>query len=129
MVALQHPLAETYLDMPPTELVECLFACPALSVKYVEVSCKTNHQIHHFERILLRSLRLLSLAEQGRAATARTDGLGKSTAQGTSRVGKWPVVGPLADALGAGALLDGVSSSFNALVSQTPECFGVRKQM
>ena len=76
MVALQHPLAEAYSDMPPTELVECLFACPALSVKYVEVSCKTNHQIHHFERILLRSLRLLSLAEQGRAATAGTDGLG-----------------------------------------------------
>ena len=37
---------EAHADIPPAELCECLMACPALSVKYAEVSCKTNLSIH-----------------------------------------------------------------------------------
>lgn len=58
LACLEHPLAEAH-DTPPTEIAEALFACPALGVKYVEVSCKTNHQIHLLERLVLRALRLL----------------------------------------------------------------------
>ena len=55
---LEHPLAEK-MDIEPNDLAEAFLSCPAIGIKYVEVSCKTNHQIHLMERVVLRSLRLL----------------------------------------------------------------------
>jgi hypothetical protein len=74
LAALDHPLAQALEgDLTATDLMECIYTCPALPVKYVEVSCKTNRQIHVLERILMRSMRLLPTAaanEGGRKATA-----------------------------------------------------------
>ncbi|KAL1530523.1 hypothetical protein AB1Y20_001424 [Prymnesium parvum] len=38
---------------------ERLLACPAITVKYVEVSCRTNEEIRTLERVTLRALDLL----------------------------------------------------------------------
>ena len=45
--------------MPPTEIWERLMACPCITIKYTELSCKTNHNVHSFERVLMRALRQL----------------------------------------------------------------------
>lgn len=63
MAALRHPLAHR-AEVPPAEVLEGLFACPALAVKYVGVSCRTNEQVRSLERVLLRSIRLLPSAEK-----------------------------------------------------------------
>ena len=64
LACLEHPLAEKLSDeYPASDLAEAVFACPALALKYVEVSCKTNHQIHLLERTLVRALRLLPLPD------------------------------------------------------------------
>ena len=45
--------------MPPTEIWERLMACPCITIKYTELSCKTNHNVHSFERVLMRALHQL----------------------------------------------------------------------
>ena len=78
LAALEHPLAEKS-DPPAADLAEALFACPALGIKYLEVSCKTNHQIHLLERVALRSMRLLPTPDGAvapRAAGAGADAAG-----------------------------------------------------
>ena len=53
--AIAHPMASN-ADVPAAELQEALQACPALTIKYVEVSCKTNANMHTLERIMLRAV-------------------------------------------------------------------------
>ena len=77
IAAVEHQLAARIEQPSAGELHEALLACPALAVKYVEVSCKTNHNIHAMERVLLRSLKLLPTADRtlkksnGSGSTAR----------------------------------------------------------
>jgi len=63
---MEHPLAEK-MEIEPGDLAEAFLSCPAIGIKYVEVSCKTNHQIHLLERVVLRSLRLLEGSRVKRA--------------------------------------------------------------
>ena len=77
--AVGHAQASRIEEPSAGELHEALLACPALALKYVEVSCKTNHNIHTLERVLLRSLKLLPSADKkmkqkGGGSTARGAG-------------------------------------------------------
>jgi len=64
-----------------SELYEQLQACPALGVKYVEISCKTNHQIHMLERVLLRTLRLLQAPDAPLGEASRSPAKGGDAAR------------------------------------------------
>jgi hypothetical protein len=60
--AIYALLNTPYFDagcMPPTEIWERIMACPCITIKYIELSCKTNHNVHSFERVLMRALRQL----------------------------------------------------------------------
>lgn len=60
--AIYTLLNTPYFDagcMPPTEIWERIMACPCITIKYIELSCKTNHNVHSFERVLMRALRQL----------------------------------------------------------------------
>ena len=57
-----------------SELWERIQLCPAFGLKYVEVSCKTNHQIHLLEHVAIRSLRLLQTPEGKRLKRNKTSG-------------------------------------------------------
>ena len=63
-----------------SDIYEALLACPALGIKYVPVSCRTNYQIHVCERVLLRALKLLPTENARRAA--------KETAHGQRRLSR-----------------------------------------
>ena len=57
-----------------SELWERIQLCPAFGLKYVEVSCRTNHEVARMERMLLLGLRQLpSLAQirEGQAGGAK----------------------------------------------------------
>ena len=71
--AIEHPAAQKLEEPSAEDLHEALLACPALAVKYVEVSCRTNYQMHTLERVLLRSLRLLP-RDLGRGARGKNKG-------------------------------------------------------
>ena len=73
LACLEHPMAEK-AEIPAADLAEALFSCPSLGVKYVEVSCKTNHQIHLLEHVAIRSLRLLQTPEGKRLKRNKTSG-------------------------------------------------------
>lgn len=62
LACLEHPLAEKS-EVSAGDLFEAIFCCPALGLKYMEISCKTNHQVHMLERLVVRSLRLLPASE------------------------------------------------------------------
>lgn len=75
------------LDLTPDEMAEKFWACPAITVKHVEVSCKTNQGLHTLERVLLRSLRLLPSLEELNGTSAsgcakQRDDLKASTSAG-----------------------------------------------
>ena len=112
-----------------SELWERIQLCPAFGLKYVEVSCRTNHDVARMERMLLLGLRQLPSLAQIREAQAGggkgKKGKRKQVAQdkaqellaavGLAGVGVWfaslggaPAAGPLqpeggAPAPGAGA--------------------------
>lgn len=56
-----HLTPPSPLRPPPPLFVqyEKLMACPSLRLKYVEVSCYTNENMHVLERITLRALHTL----------------------------------------------------------------------
>jgi len=90
---LEHPLAEKS-DVPPMDIFEALFSCPAVGVKYVEVSCKTNHQVHLLERTVLRAVRLLASPDgqqqRRKAKGASKEGPGAFDALKQAWAGVWP---------------------------------------
>ena len=51
-----------------SELWERIQLCPAFGLKYVEVSCRTNHDVARMERMLLLGLRQLPSLAQIREA-------------------------------------------------------------
>lgn len=53
-----------------SELWERIQLCPAFGLKYVEVSCRTNHDVARMERMLLLGLRQLPSLAQIREAQA-----------------------------------------------------------
>ena len=60
--ALSSPLADLS-DVPAHELWERVLACPAVSIKFLEVSCKTNHQMQMLERVVCRTVLRLPAKE------------------------------------------------------------------
>ena len=106
LACLEHSAAQSMDSALLAEIHEALLACPALAIKYVPVSCKTNHHVHMCERVLLRALKLLPTgerAEMRRSAKARAAG-------------------------GVGGLLEGVTSGVTTFLSNPIECLGFRRQ-
>ena len=80
MLALRTPEAAS-LEEPAEEMWERLLACPALGVKYMEVSCKTNRQIHSLERVIVRALLRLQSADSEGGSVAHAPGQPHQDAQ------------------------------------------------
>ena len=102
-----------------SELWERIQLCPAFGLKYVEVSCRTNHEVARMERMLLLGLRQLpSLAQirEGQAGGAKgKKGKRKQVAQDKAQ--------ELLAAVG----LAGVGAFFASLGGETAAGINVRK--
>ena len=71
---------------PPTQW-EKLMACNALTVKYVELSCRTNTHVHILERVALRAVHQLPTAAELAAAERRRRGRRGSSASRAGAAG------------------------------------------
>ena len=105
LACLEHSVAQSIDSTVVAEIHEALLACPALAIKYVCVSCKTNHQVHMCERVLLRAMRLLPTGERGemRRSKARA-------------------------AAGVGGFFEGVTTGVTTFLSNPTECLGFKRQ-
>jgi len=69
-----------HCGMLRSELFEQLLLCPAVGLKYVEVSCRTNLDVPKLERMLLLSLRHLPSLEAIRGGTGKRGKKGRGSA-------------------------------------------------
>lgn len=111
---VEHSVASAIESPSASDIYEALLACPALGIKYVPVSCRTNYQIHVCERVLLRALKLLPTEE--RKAGGKRD---------SSRSARAVAGGGLLD--GFQSVTSGVTSGVTAFLTNPAECLGLRK--
>jgi len=74
--------------------LERLLACPALGLKYVEVSCRTNQDVHLLERVSLRALRMLPPLDSLKVNGAKINAMAQAQLAGMKKEDE-PPKGPL----------------------------------